>query len=99
MLARLRHHRFVRCHYEQNEIDAANAGQHVFHEPLVPGNIDEREVDVLELSVRKAKVDGDAARLLFFQAIGIGAGQRLHQRALAVIDMASGPDDDRLHRK
>ena len=44
--------------------------------------------------VGEAEVDGDAARLLFLQPIGIGAGQRLHERALAVIDVAGRSDDD-----
>ena len=48
--------------------------------------------------VREAELDRDAARLLFLQAIGIDAGQRLDQRALAVIDVAGGADDDVSHR-
>ena len=43
--------------------------------------------------VGEAEIDGDAARLLLLQAVGIDAGQRLHQRRLAVVDMARGADD------
>ena len=49
-----------------------------------------------KLQVGKAEVDGDSARLLFRQAVGIGAGQRFHERALAVIDVTGGGDDEML---
>ena len=45
----------------------------------------------------EAEVDGDAAALLFFQAVGVDAGQRFDQRGLAVVDVAGGADDDVLH--
>ena len=99
MLARLRHHRLVGRDDEHDEIDAADAGEHVLDEPLVAGHVDEREVDAVDGLVGEAEVDGDAARLLFLQAIGIGAGQRPHQRALAVIDVPGGADDDGFHRQ
>ena len=47
--------------------------------------------------VGKADVDGDAAPLLFFEAIGIDAGERFDQRGLAVVDVPGGADDDGLH--
>ena len=43
--------------------------------------------------VGEAEVDGDAAFLLFLQAIGVDAGQRLDQRGLAMVDMTCGSDD------
>ena len=45
----------------------------------------------------EAEVDGDAALFLLAQPVGIGAGQRQDERALAVIDMTGGADDDMLH--
>ena len=42
----------------------------------------------------KPEIDRDAARLFFLQAIRIGAGQRFDERALAVIDVPGGADDD-----
>ncbi len=45
----------------------------------------------------EAEVDGDAARLLLRQAVGVDAGQGPDQRGLAVIDVAGGADDDVLH--
>ncbi len=47
--------------------------------------------------MRKADVDGDAAALLFFETIGIDAGERFDQRGLAVVDVTCGADDDGLH--
>ena len=45
----------------------------------------------------KAHVNGDAAPLLFRQAIGVDAGKGLYQRGLAVVDVPGGADDDGLH--
>ena len=45
----------------------------------------------------EAQVDRDAARLLFRQPVGVGAGERFDQRRLAVIDMTGGADDDVSH--
>jgi len=38
---------------------------------------------------------GDAASLLFRQAIGIDARERAHQRSLAVIDVPGRANNDR----
>src|SRR5690606_4864593 len=90
----LRHDAVVGGDYEQGEVDAAYAGQHVAHESLMAGNVDEadqtrpRHVDVGE-----TEVDRDAAAFLFRQPIGVDAGQRLHQQGFAVVDMACGSDD------
>jgi hypothetical protein len=50
-----------------------------------------------QFEMREAQIDGDAAALLFFQAVGINAGQGFDQRGLAVIDVAGGADDDGFH--
>ena len=52
-----------------------------------------------KLQVGEAEVDRDAARLLFRQAVGIGARQRLDERALAVIDVTGGGDDEMVGRR
>ena len=98
MLAGLRHHRFVGGHHQQHRVDAADAGQHGAHEAFVTGHIDERDGRAAgQLGMREAELDGDAAGLLFLQPVGVGAGQGLDQRALAVVDVAGGADDDRAH--
>ena len=48
-----------------------------------------------ELERREAELGRDPALLLDRQAIGVDAGQRLHQRRLAVVDVTGGADDDR----
>ena len=49
----------------------------------------------------KPEVDGDPALLLLLQPVGVGAGERAHERALAVVDVAGGADDERAqaHRR
>ena len=41
----------------------------------------------------EAEVDGNAAGLFLGEAVGIGAGERGDQRALAVIDVTGGGED------
>ena len=43
MLARLGHHRLVRGHHQQRDVYAADAGEHVVHEPLVSGYVHDAE--------------------------------------------------------
>ena len=69
-------------------------GNHRMHEPFVAGHIDEAEhVAIVERRIGVTELDRDAARLFFLEPIGVDAGQRAHQRRLAVIDMPGGPDD------
>ena len=64
---------------QQREIDAADAGQHVAHEALVAGHVDEadRAAPSARRQVGEAEIDRDAARLFLRQAVGVDAGQRL----------------------
>ena len=80
MFARLRLHRLVGRNHQQYQVDAADSGQHVAHEALVAGHIDEAEAQIFarrcrQIEVGEADIDGDAAPFFFFQAVGIGAGQ------------------------
>ena len=98
VLAGLRLDGFVGRDHEQHQVDAAHPGQHVLDEALVAGDVHEAQAQRgRQLEVREAEVDGDAAPLLFFQAVGIDPGQRFDERGLAVIDVARGSDDDVLH--
>ncbi len=95
VLAGLGHDRLVGGHDQGDRVDAVRPGQHVAHEPLVAGHVDERGDDAVpELGVGEAEVDRDAALLLLLQAVGVGAGERAHEGALAVVDVAGGPDDE-----
>jgi hypothetical protein len=97
VLAGLRHHRFVGGHNQQHAIDAADTGEHRSDEALVAGDVDKGDAGGADDGVRKAQLDGDAAGLLFLQAIGIDPGQRADERALAVIDVAGGSDHEAVH--
>src|SRR6185369_644477 len=97
MLARLRLHPFVRRHDEQHDADAAQAGKGVVEEALMPGNVDEADLEVALDKVGEADVDRDAARLLLGPAIAIDPGQRLDQARLAVVDVAGCADNDSMH--
>jgi hypothetical protein len=79
---------------ENDEVDAADPGEHVLHEALVTGTSTKAKSVPVDGLVRKAEIDRDAASFLFLQPIGISAGQRLDERALAVIDVPCGADDD-----
>ena len=50
-----------------------------------------------EVQVREAEVDGDPALLFFLQAVGVGAGEGADQRALPMVDVARGADDEGAH--
>ena len=94
MLAGLRHDAVVGRDHQQHEIDAGGAGQHVVDEFLVTRHVDEAEHGaVRRRQIGEAEIDGNAARLFFLEPVGVDAGERPHQRGLAVIDMARGSDD------
>jgi hypothetical protein len=77
MLARLGLDGFIGRHDEQDEIYSGDAGEHVLDEALMAGNIDEAEPQRgRELQVGEADIDGDAAALLLFEAVGVDAGER-----------------------
>ena len=98
VLAGLRLDGFVGRDHEQHQVDAAHAGQHVLDEALVARDVDEAQAQRgRQLQVREPQVDGDAAPLFFLQPVGVDPGERLHQRGLAVIDVARRADDDVLH--
>jgi hypothetical protein len=89
MLAGLRHRAIVGGDDEQCEINTGGASQHVVNQLFVTWHVDETEL----FGVGVAEVDGDAARLLFLQAVAIDPGQGFDQRRLAVVDVAGGADD------
>ena len=57
----------------------------------MPGHVDEADVAVMG----EAEVDGDAAALFFFQAVGVDTCKRAYQRSLTVIDVSGGTYDER----
>ena len=94
VLARLRHDAFVGGHHDEREIDARGAGDHRPNERLVARDVDDADrPDAVERERREPELDRDAAPLLLGQPIGVHAGEREHERRLAVIDVAGGAED------
>src|SRR6185312_16059880 len=103
MLARLRLDAFIGCNDKQYQINTANPGKHVAHEPLVPGHIDEPKSQPFtgwawQLRVCKTQIDGYSAALFFPQSVGIDPSKGLDQRGFPMIDMAGSANNDGLHR-
>ena len=65
VFAGLRHNRIVGGDDERDEVDAGCPRKHVFHEPLVAGNVDDAEVKLAERQAGETDIDGDAAGFLF----------------------------------
>ena len=102
MLASLRLDALVCRDDQQDEINSADSGEHVAHEALVAGNVDEAEAQALavidrEFKVREAQINRYSATFFFLQPVGVDAGQCLDQRGFAVINVAGGTDDDGFH--
>ena len=97
VLARLGHHALVGRDDEEREIDAAHPRQHVLDEPLVARYVHDLDGEAVRLFEEgEAEVDRYASRLLLGQPVGIGAGQRLDERGLAMIDVPRGAYDHML---
>ncbi len=93
MLARLRFDGLVGGDYEQQQIYAGGACEHVADEALVPRDVYKTEAHAAVFHKCEAEVNGDAAALFLFEAVGVRAGEGLDERRLAVIDMAGRADD------
>ena len=102
MLAGLRLDRFIRCDHQQNQVYATDSRQHVADETLVAGDVDKTDSQNLavrqrQLQVREPDVNGDAAALFLFQAVGVDPGESLYQRGLSVVYVPGGADDNGSH--
>jgi hypothetical protein len=94
VLAGLRHDPLVRRDHQDGEVDAARAGRHRLHEPLVSGDVHHpghRAVGKRE--VGEAELERDSSTLLLGKPVGVDAGESLDQRRLAVVDVPGGADD------
>jgi hypothetical protein len=97
VLASLRHHAFVGGDDEKDEIDTACAGEHVFDESFVPGNVDKSDPDIVDLHLGESEIDRDATLFLFGKAISVDPGKSFHERGLSVIDVP-GSADNYIHK-
>ena len=94
MFAGLGHDAFVGGDDEEGEVDPTDAGKHVLDEAFVAGHVDKADgASGGQLAPGETEIDGQAARFLFGPAIGVDAGERLHEGALAVVDVSGGADD------
>src|SRR5215475_14499021 len=77
----------IGSHSKDHEVNAAGTGQHIKHQARMA-----RDVAIADSArpVAKPKVDRHAARFLLWQPISIDAGQSLHKRGLAAIDVPGG---------
>jgi len=73
MFARLRHDGVVCGDDQHGDVDARRAGNHVPDKAFVTGHIDDAQLQVTCLKMRKAQVDRDSSCLLFGQSIRIDA--------------------------
>ena len=87
---------FIGGDHQQDEIDAADASEHVADEFFVAGNVYVR-FHSGQIEKREAEVDGDTAAPFFGESIGMRAGERFHERGFSVVDMARGADNDMAH--
>jgi len=85
---------FVRGDYQEDQVDSAAPASMLVTKPLVSGDVDKAEPYAGFFQEGETKIDGDAAALFFFEAVGMRAGQGLNEGGLAVVDMAGGADDD-----
>jgi hypothetical protein len=98
VFAGLGHDPFVGGDHHADDVDARGAGDHVLDELLVAGYVDDAQVAAAGKVQRgKAQFDGDAALLLFFETVGVGAGDGLDQAGLSVVNMSGGAENDLFH--
>ena len=75
MFHRLWHRAIIGRHHQQREIDCRHTRNHVADESFMAGNVDKtKHSAAIKRLVGEAQVDGQTARLLFRQTIGVDAG-------------------------
>ena len=94
VLAGLRHDAVVGGHDQDHAVDAAGPGHHGLDEVLVARHVDDAHLHAARSCRGKAQVDGHAALFLFLEPVGLAAGERLHQRRLAVVDVPGRAEGD-----
>ena len=80
---------------QKREVDARRARYHPAHEALVARHVHDAERRAVgQLEAREAQLDGDAARLLLGQTVGVHSGEGAHERRLPVVDVARRAQDE-----
>ena len=81
-------------HHEDAGVGGTHAGQHVPDEADVAGNVhDGAAPPARQRGGCEPQIDRQAAAALLLETVRIGAGQGLHQRGLAVVDVTRRGDD------
>ena len=94
MFGCLRHPAVIGSDNEHDRIDTADAGNHVFNELFVAGNINNADrFTGGQIEPSEAQIDSQAAPLFFRQAVRIYSGKRFDQRRFAVIYMSGSAYD------
>jgi hypothetical protein len=94
VLAGLGHDALVGGDDQDGQIHPAGTGGHGLHEALVAGHVHHPgNRSIGQGEVGEAQLEGDAPPLLLRQPVGVDAGEGLHQRGLAVVDVPGGADD------
>ena len=72
MFFRLWHDAVIRRHYQKDEINSGNAGQHVLDESFMPRHVNKPKNDVaFNFMIGKTEVNGQAALLFLRQTVGV----------------------------
>ena len=96
VLVRLRSRPLAGVDDQQEEVDPAGAGDHGPHEALVTGHVDHREsAAARQVERRVPELDRDAAPAFLGKPVGVGSGQGLDERRLAVVDVTRGAERQR----
>ena len=81
-------------HHEDAGVGGTHAGQHVPDETDVAGNVhDGAAPPARQSGGGESQIDRQAAAAFLLETVRIGAGQGLHQRGLAVVDVTRRGDD------
>jgi len=94
MFPGLRHDPFVDIDDQQDQVDAADTGEHVMDELFMAWYVDHADhAAVGQLERRKPQVNRNTALLLFLEAVGVDAGELVDQDRLAVVNVSGCADD------
>ena len=85
-------------HNQQHGVHPGGARDHVAYEAFVPRNVHERQHALgRQLQIGETEIDRDASFLLLLEPVGMDPGQRLNERALAVVDVSGGAENEVTH--
>src|SRR5581483_3919098 len=77
--------------HEQAGVDRTDTGEHVLDEAHVTRHVDERQLAARrQRRPREPEIDRESPALLLLEPVGVHAGEGVHQRRLAVVDVARG---------